>query len=153
MSKETDSKILKIINNLQNDYYKNKTEKRNAAFLKEARALTEIESESFVQSFTDDGLKTSYLNNQGIRLACLSNKDDKTYSISKDLALGENVFATWSYDENNAVKDLNVLDQDRFDFAIKTMKPAVEVMEKERLKKEALKKDSTRNNKNRNRPH
>lgn len=153
MSKETDSKILKIINNLQNDYYKNKTEKRNAAFLKEARALTEMESESFVQSFTDDGLKTSYLNNQGIRLACISNKDDKTYSISQDLALGENVFATWSYDENNAVKDLNVLDKDRFDFAIKTMKPAVEVMEKERLNKEALKKDSTIKNKNRNRPH
>lgn len=125
--------------------------KECSLFLKEARALTEIESESFVQSFVDEGLKTSYLNDEGIRLACVSSGDKKSYSMAKDLALGEDIFATWSYDENNQVKDLNVLDEVGFDFAIKTMKPAVEVMEKERLDKEALKEQTNRSRKT-NRP-
>lgn len=158
MSKETQNamsfkdKVLGIVSNLQESHYKKKSDERVKSFLKEARALTEIESESFVQSLTDEGLKTSYLNDEGVRLACVSNGDKKSYSMAKDLALGEDVFATWTYDQNNQVKELEVLDEGGFDFAVKTMKPAVEVMEKERLDKASLKENQASDNRKTNRP-
>ena len=144
--------ILGFIDKMQDKYYRKKSDKRMNSFIKEARLLTEIESESFVKHLDEKGLKTSYLNSEGIRLACVSNGEEKTYSIAQDLALGENIFATWSYDEDNEVKDLNILDKVGFDFAIKTMKSAVEVMNKERLNINSLNKKEKPSNKRKNKP-
>ncbi len=156
MSKENEvdfkKNIMEIVNKIQDNHYKKKSKKRMDLFLKEASSLTEIESESFVKHLDEKGLKTSYLNSEGIRLACVSNGEEKTYSIAQDLALGEDLFATWSYDEDNQVKDLNVLDKVGFDFAIKTMKSAVEVMNEERLNMNSLNKKETPSNKRKNKP-
>ncbi len=130
--------ILDFIGKMQDKYYSKKSDKRINSFIKEAKVLTEIESKSFVHSSNEEGVKRSYLNAEGIRLACLDKDGQKTYSIAKDLALGEELFATWAYDQNDEVKDLNILDRKGFDFAIKTMRPALKVMAEEKLKQDSL---------------
>lgn len=136
--------ILGFVEKIQDRYYKNKSQRRMKDFIKKAKLLTEIESESFVLSVTEEGVKTSYLNAEGFRLACLEKDGQKTYSMAKDLALGEDLFATWSYDDKNEVKNLNVLKDTEFDLAIKTMKKAVDTIDTEKQKQDVLKRKSNK---------